>query len=271
MSTDNEYVLGTDEIERVRLGLQHRLWSAQAFACWERAGVKPGVTVLDVGSGPGFATLDLAQLVTPTGRVIAVDESESFLHHLAERARAAGIAHVDTLTQDVQSLDVPAGSVDIAYARWVLCFTPRPLDVLKGVVSALKPGGVLAVQDYVDWAALRLSPVSNAFLRVMPAVGKSWRARGGDPSVGQRLPALMRECGLRLESITPLQRIARPRDPLWQWPTIFLASFIPRLVEQGLVSADDWHALEREWDERSGDDDSFFWTPPMVEIIARRR
>jgi SAM-dependent methyltransferase len=270
MSTENEYVLGTDEAERVRLGLQHRLWSAQAFACWERAGIQPGATVLDVGSGPGFATLDLAQLVTPAGRVIAVDESERFLHHLAERAAAAGITHVETILQDVQNLAVPAGSVDVAYARWVLCFTPRPLDVLKGVASALKPGGVFAVQDYVDWAGLRLSPVSEAFLRVMPAVGASWRSRGGDPAVGQRLPALMRECGLRVESITPLQRIARPRDPLWQWPTIFFFSFIPRLVEQGLVAEDDWRALQRDWKERSADDNAFFWTPAMIEIIARR-
>ncbi len=269
-SNEHEYVLGTDDAELMRLGLQHRLWSAQAFACWERAGVRPGMAVLDVGAGPGFATLDLAQLVTASGRVIAVDESERFLSHLMARARVLGISHVETRAQDVQTLEVPAASVDVAYARWVLCFTPRPQDVVARVAAALKPGGVFAVQDYINWAALSLSPASEAFLRVMPAVGKSWRDRGGDPQVCAHLPAMMSACGLRVESITPLQRVARSSDPLWQWPTTFFANFIPRLVEQGLVAESDWRAMERDWKERSRDDNAFFWTPSMVDIVARR-
>jgi len=250
--------------------LQHRLWSAQAFTCWERAGVRPGLTVLDVGAGPGFATLDLAQLVTPTGRVIALDESDRFLRHLKERARVLGVSHVETRAQDVQALDVTPSSVDVAYARWVLCFTPRPEDVVARVAAALKPDGVFAVQDYVNWGALSLSPKSDAFLRVMPAVGKSWRDRGGDWQVGGRLPAMMQPHGLRVESITPLQRVARSTDPLWQWPTTFFANFVPRLVEQGLVSANDWREMAADWEVRSRDPNAFFWTPSMIEVIARR-
>lgn len=210
MTHEREYVLGTDDAELMRLGLQHRLWSAQAFACWERAGVKPGATVLDVGAGPGFAALDIAQLVAPTGRVVAVDESEKFLDYLNTRARALGVQSIETLTRDAQSLDLPPGTIDIAYARWVLCFTPRPRDVVAGVASALKPGGVFAVQDYVNWAALTLSPASDAFLRVMPAVGASWRSHGGDPQIGQKLPAMMKACGRgsnpsRLSSASPVR------------------------------------------------------------------
>jgi len=271
MSTnEREYVLGTDDAELMRLGLQHRLWSAQTFACWERAGVKPGQTVLDVGAGPGFASLDLAQLVTPAGRVIAVDESERFLSYLDQRARVLGVGHVETRVQDAHALDVPAASVDVAYARWVLCFTPRPHDVVASVAAALKPGGVFAVQDYINWAALSVSPQSDAFLRVMPSVGKSWRDHGGDPQVGGKLPAMMAARGLRVESIVPMQRVARSSDPLWQWPTTFFANFIPRLVEQGLVSDDDWRAMEKDWNQQSRDPNAFFWTPSMVEIIARR-
>jgi ubiquinone/menaquinone biosynthesis C-methylase UbiE len=267
---EREYVLGTDDAEFARLGLQHRLWSEQAFACWERVGVRTGMTVLDVGAGPGFATLDLAQLVTPSGRVIAVDESARFIGHLEARARSFGIRNVEAHVQDAQLLDVGPACADVAYARWVLCFTPRPQDVVARVAAALKPGGLFAVQDYIDWAALSLSPKSDAFLRVMPAVGKSWRDRGGDPQVGRRLPALMAECGLRMERIMPLQRIARSTDPLWQWPTSFFANFIPRLVEQGLVSENDWREMERDWETLSRDPNAFFWTPSMVEVVARR-
>lgn len=269
-SHENEYVLGTDDAELARLGLQHRLWSVQAFACWERAGVTPGATVLDVGAGPGFASLDLAQIVTASGRVIAVDESERFLRYLSQRAAALGIANVETRVGDVHTLDLRPQTVDVAYARWVLCFTPRPEDVIARVAAALKPGGVFAVQDYINWGALSLSPRSDAFLRVMPSVGKSWRDHGGDWQVGGRLPALMAARGLRVDYMAPLQRIARSTDPLWQWPATFFANFIPRLVEQGLVSQRDWREMESDWNERSHDPNAFFWTPSMVEIVARR-
>jgi hypothetical protein len=143
--------------------------------------------------------------------------------------------------------------------------------VIERVARTLKPGGVFAVQDYINWAALSLSPRSEAFLRVMPAIGKSWRDRGGDPQVGQRLPAMMAAAGLVIEEIRPLQRIARPSDPLWEWPTTFFANFIPMLVEQGMVSEEDWRSFQAEWAERTRDPNAVFWTPSMVEIIARKQ
>ncbi len=267
---DNEYVLGTDDAELARLGLQHRLWSRQAFDCWERAGVRPGSTVLDIGCGPGHATFDLAQLVTGSGRVVAVDESERFVRYLNAQADARGVTNVEASVQDVQSLQVPGASIDVAYARWVLCFTPRPEAVVSGVAKALKPGGVFAVQDYTNWQGLFLSPPSDAFLAVLRATDNGWRASGGDSEIGKRLPALMEASGLRVEEIRPLQRIARPGDPLWQWPTTFFRNWAPRLVERGLLADDVRVAFEREWEERSRNPNAFFWTPSMVEIVGRR-
>ncbi|HXU78754.1 MAG TPA: class I SAM-dependent methyltransferase, partial [Methylomirabilota bacterium] len=69
---EKEYVLGTDGAELERLGLQHQLWLAQAASIWERAGFRRGHRILDVGCGPGFAALDLAERVGPRGRIVAV-------------------------------------------------------------------------------------------------------------------------------------------------------------------------------------------------------
>lgn len=270
MADAREYVLGTHDAELARLGLQHRLWSEQTFACWYRCGIRPGSVVLDVGSGPGYTAFDLVPLVGSSGRVVAVDESERFIDYVRARASALGVDNIETHVEDVQELTLPAASVDIAYARWVLCFVPKPEAVIERVARSLKPGGVFAVQDYINWAALSLSPRSDVFLRVMPAIGKSWRERGGDPQVGQRLPAMMAAAGLVIEEIRPLQRIARPSDPLWDWPTTFFANFIPMLVEQGMVSEEDWRSFQAEWADRTRDPNAVFWTPSMVEIIARK-
>jgi ubiquinone/menaquinone biosynthesis C-methylase UbiE len=271
MTDTNEYVLGTHDAELARLGLQHRLWSELTFSCWDRCGIRLGSVVLDVGSGPGYTAFDLVPLVGPSGRIIAVDESERFIEYVKQRAVTLGVENIETHVQDVQKLDVPARTVDVAYARWVLCFVPRPEAVVARVARALKPGAVFAVQDYIHWAALTLSPRSEAFLRVIPSVGKSWSMHGGDPSVGQRLPAMMAAAGLDILETRPLQRIARPGDPLWDWPSTFFANFIPMLVEQGLVSKEDWRVFQEEWAERSGDPNAMFWTPSMVEIIARKQ
>ncbi|MFY9341712.1 MAG: methyltransferase domain-containing protein, partial [Planctomycetota bacterium] len=72
---EREYVLGTGADELSRLGLQHRLWSDAAHQAWQRACIRPGQRVLDVGCGPGYAAFDLAQIVTAVGAVVGVDES----------------------------------------------------------------------------------------------------------------------------------------------------------------------------------------------------
>src|SRR2546421_1314466 len=96
-SAPDDYVLGTGADESVRLGLQHRLWSAATHLLWERAGIQPGQTVLDLGCGPGHAALDLAQIVGPTGRVIAIDESASFLKQVHDQALARKQLHIDRI------------------------------------------------------------------------------------------------------------------------------------------------------------------------------
>jgi tRNA A58 N-methylase Trm61 len=98
----NEYVLGTDAAELQRLGFQHRVWSAPAFALWERAGVAQGKAVLDVGCGPGRAALDLARLVGPQGLVLAVDVSERFVAHLQAEAARLGLGQVETRVADTE-------------------------------------------------------------------------------------------------------------------------------------------------------------------------
>ena len=73
MPTDRDYVLGTHDQELARLGLQHRVWRPVVLDCWQRAGITVGKRVLDVGAGPGYATVDLAEIVGPTGEVIALN------------------------------------------------------------------------------------------------------------------------------------------------------------------------------------------------------
>ncbi len=263
-----EYALGTHDAEIVRLGVQHKLWSASAFAIWERAGICAGETVLDIGCGPGYTSYDLSGVVTSKGKVIAIDESTRFIEHLKTRLQHDRGIPIHARVGDVQRLDLPANSIDAAYQRWVLCFVRDPEAVIRGVAKALKPGGVFAIQDYMNYEGVLLAPLSKAFLRFMAVVSKAWNERGGDTKVGLQLPTLLTKHGLTPRDIRPLHRVARPHSQLWTWPTIFIETYAPKLVQEGRLTSEEHKALVRDWKQRTNDPGAFFCSPPMIEIIA---
>jgi len=272
---ENDYVLGTGTDESVRLGLQHRLWSAATHDLWEKAAIQPGQTVMDLGCGPGHATLDLAQIVGPSGRVVAIDESAAFLKQLHDAAVHRKALHIERVLGDVQDLsEVMAGeddTVDVAYARWVFCFLERPEDVIKGLGSIVKRGGRVVIQDYFNYErSLTLAPRREAFSRVISAVAASWRARGGDTDIMGRLPTMLQTHGFRVDHIGVVQRIARPGSSLWHWPNSFWQTFLPKLVESGFITREDKEAFDAAWDEASNDPGSFVQLPPVYELVATR-
>lgn len=159
MTDEREYALGTNAAEIVRLGVQHRLWAASAIALWERANIRAGQTVLDLGCGPGYTSADLAGIVTSSGKVVAIDQSALFIEHLKRRQELLGDTTIDARVGDVQKLELEKESIDAAYQRWVLCFVSDPEAVIAGVAHALKPGGVFAIQDYIHYEGDRKSVV----------------------------------------------------------------------------------------------------------------
>ncbi len=264
-----DYVLGTQDEELNRLGFQHQIWRGQAYRIWERARFVPGMHLLDVGCGPGFATADLSALVGARGRVSAVDASEKFVDFV----RARNLPNVEASVADVHELGskLPANTADGAYCRWVLCFVANPQRVIDGVARALKPGARFAIQDYYNYTAIKLAPKSEVFNRVIRAVDASWRQHGGDPDIGCQFPMLLDRAGFDVESIEPIVRIGQPDSSLWQWPTTFFAIFVPTLVQTGFLTIDEQREFEQEWHARSNDPNAFFSSPPMVDVVAVKR
>src|SRR5919201_4355400 len=94
MAAERDYVLGTHQEELARLGLQHRVWRPVVLDCWQRAGITVGKRVLDIGAGPGYATIDLAEIVGPTGEVVALERSQNFIHAMEVGCRERSLANV---------------------------------------------------------------------------------------------------------------------------------------------------------------------------------
>ena len=266
---DRDYVLGTHDAEIERLGLQHRVWRPRALDAWRRAGITVGQTVVDIGAGPGFATQDLAEIVGPTGRAIAIERSARFLAALRARTGGLGLANIDTIEGDL--LEAVPGDIaaDALWCRWVLCFVANPRAALDAMLAMLKRGGVAVFHEYADYRAWRFAPRRPALERYVNAVMTSWRATGGEPDIALDLAGWLAEAGFSVE-VRPIIDAVPPSSFVWQWPASFVESGSARLVELGYLGAGDADAVRRELAAATADPNTLMVTPLVFEIIARR-
>lgn len=266
MTLEREYVLGTHDDEITRLGLQHRVWRPRVLDAWLRAGFTTGQTLLDAGCGPGYATLDLAEITGPAGTVVAVDRSRRFLDTLEARR----LANVRVFEADLDHDALPDVEVDGAWIRWVLSFVKRPRRVLQEVVGRLTPGGTIVIHEYFDYRTWRFAPRSEVFETFVTAVMESWRAEGGEPDIAMELPAWLRAEGLRIRSLKPIVEVVPPDSFIWQWPKAFVRIGAARLVELGRLTPGQADAIVEDFLERERSGQSLIVTPGVLEIIAER-
>ena len=270
--TTGDYVLGTHDEEIERLGMQHGVWRPRALEAWQRAGIGAGQTVIDIGCGPGFAALDLAEVVGPAGRVIALDRSPRFLDALRRTAAARDLANVDARGADLdEALPVPAGSADAAWARWVFSFVGRPRELLARTARALRPGGVLVLHEYFDYGSWRAAPRDASVEDFVARVMASWRARGGEPDIGLDLLGWLDEAGLELAHARPIVEIAAPGSPHWKWMMQFAEVGRARLVELGELTPAQGAAFADAWAAFAARPGVHAVTPSVLELVARRR
>jgi SAM-dependent methyltransferase len=138
------------------------------------APVRPGATVLDVGTGTGEPALSAAVAAGPGGRVVATDVAGRMLD--VARRRAAGVTNVDFVEVDAAALPAPRRPYDVILSRFCLMLLADPAAVLRRLGAMLAPGGVLA-------AAVWTGGARN------PLIGLGFQAIAGRLGLGPPPPA----------------------------------------------------------------------------------
>ena len=267
---ERDYVLGTHDEEIARLGQQHLAWRLRAHAAWLAAEIGPGQTVLDVGCGPGYAALDLAEWLMPNGRVVAMDKSERFLNALQATASERGLENISTHRVDLDAGDFPDVTADRAWCRWVFAFVKNPRDVLARVSTALGPRAQIVIHEYFDYSVWRTAPRCPELEEFVATVMASWRDTGGEPDIALSIPRWLEEMGFEVRSASPIVDVVEPGHMKWTWLRSFINVGRQRLVDLGYLSASRADSIWNAFTAFEASAGARMISPGVLEIVAAR-
>jgi SAM-dependent methyltransferase len=239
----------------------HRWRTAENSAAYLLDHLGPGVSLLDVGCGPGTITADLAARVTP-GPVIGVDMSEEVLAEARAVTLRPGVDNLSFEVGSVFELPFATDTFDVVHAHQVLQHVGDPVAALVEMRRVCRPGGVVAARDG-DYPGFRYFPDDPDLDRAIAAYGDLTRRNGANWDAGRRLLAWAHAAGFT--SVTPSARVwcfATPGDRAWWgglWADRFTRSAMAeQLLAHGIATAEDLSSFAAAWLRWADSPDGWF-------------
>jgi len=190
----SQYIHGTGPEEQERLTRLNTI--LLNGGCLKELSLKGGERILDVGSGLGQLSREMAKAARTV--VLGIERSEEQIREALNQAELVGEENlVEYRTGDARQLplkDNEWGTFDVVHTRFVLEHVPDPLNVVKSMVRAVKKGGRIILADD-DHDVLRIHPDVPGFSDLWDAYMQTYRTLGNDPVIGRKLVALLHQAG----------------------------------------------------------------------------
>ncbi|OBF36664.1 hypothetical protein A5724_12375 [Mycobacterium sp. ACS1612] len=208
--TKPAYVLGSDESEIARLQAQAAILAEPTAFLLQRGGIRAGMRVLDLGSGPGDVAFQVAELVGPEGSVVGVEQDPAQLAAALQRRDRAGLENVEFREGDAR-IFVDDKPFDAVVCRLLLMHLPDAVDVLAHQMRNLRTGGVFVAVDY-DAGGLRALPEVELYSRTRQWLMAGFRYAQADVCIGMRFPVLFHQAGYQDIGTLGLQSYSSPTN-----------------------------------------------------------
>ena len=231
----DQYVLGRSPQEYARLARQAEIMKPMTKRLFAEAGIRPGIRVLDLGSGAGDVAMLLAEMVGPHGKVIGLDLDHNAMLHARERAVAARLGNITFIHSDFAHY-IPDGPLDAIVGRLVLMYQADPAVALAKLTRHLRPGGLVAFIE--PWFQPPPGPDSTTKTAVTVIV-ETLRRSGAHVDLGPRMHRVFQAAGLPLPTMR-FEAIMDPRQdsPLYQFIADTVLNLMPKALEYGVPGAD---------------------------------
>jgi SAM-dependent methyltransferase len=255
------YLLGDTSPEAARLAFQASLWDPLSHALFERAGVAKGWRVLELGPGAGSLHRELRRRVE--GPIDAVEQSATFAASLPTDGRV--------WNAPLASVELPENHYDFIFARWVFLFLPDPLEHLQILVKALRPGGIIAIQDYFRRDTFTLVPQPENWDELIAADRAFFELEGADANVAARLPRLYEEAGVECIDVTPHIKSGNPGSAVWTWLTTYYVNILDRYAAIPPMNEAIAHRIRAAFEAAEQNPASLLVAPAVLDVVGRKR
>ncbi|MBO0846625.1 MAG: class I SAM-dependent methyltransferase [Nocardioides sp.] len=247
----------------------HRTRTAANSAAYLLPHLRPDDRLLDVGSGPGTITADLAGLV---GEVVALEITDAAAALTREELQRRGVTNAEVRVGDVHRLDFGDRTFDVVHAHQVLQHVADPVTALREMARVTRREGLVAVRDS-DYTAFAWYPQLPGLDRWLELYRVAARANGGEPDAARHLLAWAHAAGLEdVEATSSAWCVATPETRAWwggMWADRVTGSALAeQLVREGRASREDLREIADAWLAWAGDPDGWI-SIPHGELIIR--
>lgn len=233
--------------------------------------LRPGMSLLDIGCGPGTITVDLARRLAP-GRVVGVDASAEVIAQAAAHAREEGVENVAFETASAYDLDAADGAFDVVHTHQLLQHLARPVDGLREFRRVAGPDGLVAARE-VDYAGVLIHPHIPALDEWLDILLRVGRANGGEPAAGRRLKAWAHEAGFAEVSVSASVWLFETDEQRAWWggswaDRVLQSSYAEHALEHGIADRTTLERVSAGWREWAAAPDGWLLMP-HGEIVAK--
>ncbi|MFP5261774.1 MAG: class I SAM-dependent methyltransferase [Blastocatellia bacterium] len=213
----------------------------QANVGWEKEarnmigfGLRDGMSILEIGSGPGFITKNLSELV-PNGSITCVDMDTFLMQHAEKYLKENARCEYRIIEGNIMEVDLPHNAFDFAQVRFVLQYIPDTVGFARRVKNFLKPGGKLVIVE----PDADIGPTSHPALpHARYILEKSRQAQiafGADPMLGRKLWRLFKTAGYKNFDLDAITCHSGNKGMEWCYPA-FDPDRVVELVHAGFVT-----------------------------------